>query len=60
MILNKFANLSFRSKVKATIAILGKKTLSWFQPFFVWTNYDIASHKYDNIWDKYAFQHCRS
>ena len=26
----------------------------------LWTNFDVNSHKYDNIWDKCTFQHCRS
>ena len=27
---------------------------------FLWINFYITSYKYDNIWDKCAFQHCRS
>ena len=29
---------------------------------FLWTDFDIhvISYKYDYIWDKYVFQHCRS
>ena len=25
-----------------------------------WTDFDIISYKYDNIWDRCVFQHCRS
>ena len=25
----------------------------------LWTDFDISSYKYDNIWDKCVFQHCR-
>ena len=27
---------------------------------FLWTDFYIISYKYDIIWDKCAFQHCRS
>ena len=46
------------SKVKVTVGILGK---GYHGPnACLWTDFDITSHKYDNTWDKCAFQHCRS
>ena len=45
-ILNKFAIQNFSVKVKVTIAILEKKNLCHLSCVFLWTDFDITSHKY--------------
>ena len=59
IVLNKFAIQNYRSKVKDTVSILRKK-LCHGSSAFLWTDLDIISHNYDNIWDNCAFEHCRS
>ena len=27
---------------------------------FLWTDFDVISYKFNNIWDKYVFQQCMS
>ena len=54
-ILKMFAIPNFRSKVKVIVDILGKK-LCHGSSAFLWTDFALTSHKYDNIWDKCAFQ----
>ena len=55
-ILTKFAIQNFKSK--DTSAILRKNCQG--SSAFLRTNFDIILHRYDNIWDKYAFKSCRS
>ena len=58
-ILNRFAVLNFRSKVKVTAAIIGNKLFHGSRAF-LWTDFDVISYKFNNIWNKCVFQQCRS
>ena len=42
-----------------TVVVLGKK-LCYGSSAFLWTDFDIILYKYDTIWNKCVFQHCRS